>query len=307
MKYNKKPLTFEEQADILISRGLIADRDFLISCLKAVNYYRITGYLYTFRKNNSDLLHDGTHFSTIWNRYTFDRRLRFLVMDAIERIEVSVRTRAVYYFAHTYGKFNYTNNLYFPHLSPTEHYQWLNKLEMETKRSREIFITHFNNKYGNDHAHLPIWVLAEIMSFGSLLKMYNGLHAKMKRKLAGVYKIPDKVLTSWLLAIYSIRNICAHHGRLWNKELCNKPLLPSNKNKYPEWQLPINLYNHTNRVFIILTILNYLLKIIAPQSRWSDRFLCLLNEYKDIPIKYMGFPDNWKTCPIWKPSDMENK
>ena len=98
MEYKKSPLTFEQQADLLISRGLQADRAQLISSLKSVNYYRLTGYLYPFRMAD-DTFKPGTTLEMVWRRYSFDRRLRVLVMDAIERVEVAVRTQLVYHFS----------------------------------------------------------------------------------------------------------------------------------------------------------------------------------------------------------------
>src|SRR6266508_2779501 len=99
MEYPKQALTFEQQADLLISRGLIADRNLLINRLRSVNYYRFSGYLYPFR-NSDDTFHSGTTFEKVWRHYTFDRRLRVIVMDAIERVEVAVRTQTVYHFVH---------------------------------------------------------------------------------------------------------------------------------------------------------------------------------------------------------------
>lgn len=95
MEYKKVPLTFEEQADLLISRGLQAERDFLIFRLKSVNYYRIAGYLYPFRMSDGKFK-PGTTFEMVWRRYTFDRRLRFLLLDAIERVKKGAGWKGVF-------------------------------------------------------------------------------------------------------------------------------------------------------------------------------------------------------------------
>ncbi len=109
MEYKKDPFTYEKQADLLISRGLRADRNHLINSLRNVNYYRLSGYLYPYRDNNgdSDVFIKGASFEDVWRHYTFDRRLRFLLMDAIERVEISLRSRLVYYFIHDSGPFGY--------------------------------------------------------------------------------------------------------------------------------------------------------------------------------------------------------
>jgi abortive infection bacteriophage resistance protein len=296
MKYTKQPLTFEEQADLLISRGLQADRELLISRLKSVYYYRIISYLHPF-KMKDEKFKPGTTFEIVWRRYTFDRRLRVLLMDAIERIEIALRTQVGYHFSHARGPFGYIDSINLPKLSQKEHEELMNRLREEAYRSKEILVELFRSKHGDVHSHLPLWIALEVMSFGILLTFFRGVEPGIKQKIAAEYGIPDKVLWSWLRSLNGIRNICAHHSRLWNRELGYKPLLP-NKRKYPEWYAPFEVKN--NRIFVILTILEYLLDKIAPQSKWSSRLRELLNEYGEIPLKSMGFPEGWMLNPIWK-------
>lgn len=295
MKYEKPPLTFSQQADQLITRGLSADRSILIERLKAVSYYRLSGYWYPFR-NPDNYFKPGTTLEKIWKRYTFDRRLRLLVMDAIERVEVSVRTSLVYHLSHTYGPFAYTNHSYLPNITSNDHNDFLQKITNETKHSQEVFVSHFKDKYGDCHSHLPLWMVSEVMTFGMLLTLFRGAATSIKQTIAGEYKIPDRVLESWLRALNGVRNICAHHGRLWNRELGYKPMILK-KNKHPEWHEPVAVKN--NRVFAILTILKYFINLIAPQSKWPERFSHLLAEYPEIPLLPMGFPTNWRECSIW--------
>ena len=295
MNYNKPPLTFHQQADQLLARGVAADKDLLIERLKAVSYYRLSGYWYSFR-NQGASFKLGTTLEKIWKRYTFDRRLRLLVMDAIERVEVSVRTSLVYHLSHAHGPFSYTNYLYVPNIASAVHKKFLEKIVIETEHTKEIFVGHFKDKYGDSHPHLPLWMAAEVMTFGMLLTLFRGIAKPIKQTIAREYKIPDIVLESWLTALNGVRNICAHHGRLWNRELGYKPLLPRQR-KYPGWHVPVEVRN--NRTFVILTILKYLMNLIAPQSSWTNRFEKLLAEYPGIPLRPMGFPENWMECPIW--------
>lgn len=296
MKYDKPPLSFEEQADLLIKRGLVVDRAFLIDRLKDVNYYRLSGYLYPYRQSG-DNFKSGITFEKVWRHYTFDRRLRLIVMDAIERFEVSIKTQLIYALAHSTGAFGYATASNFPGLSAEDHGRLIKTITDEAERSKEKFIDHFRDKYGGEHEHLPLWMAGEIMSFGCALTIYRGVSDKIKRNIASHYGIPDVVLTSWLHTINVIRNICAHHSRLWNREFGVKPFIPR-KNKYPEWHEPVAIGQ--NRIFGILTILHYLLKEIAPQSKWKARLCGLLDEYPKISRWSMGFPDNWKDSPLWK-------
>jgi abortive infection bacteriophage resistance protein len=162
--------------------------------------------------------------------------------------------------------------------------------------SKEVFVAHFRNQYGGDHTYMPVWVATEIMTFGNVLTMYQGAPNPIKMKIAAPLGIHDAVLSSWLLALNTIRNICAHHSRLWNRKLGNMPMIPKQKND-PNWHVPIVVGN--DRVFGVLTILKYCLDRIAPQSSWSERLFELLDSYPEIPLSSMGFPQNWKSCPIW--------
>ena len=296
MYYEKPPLTFEEQAQKLIGRGLIADADEIVKRLRVVNYYRLSAYLYPFR-NPDDTYKSGTTLHLVWRHYTFDRQLRVLVMDAIERVEVAVRTQLVYHFSHRHGAFGYDNGAYFPKLDANRFYAWLQDMDNESSRSREPFIKHFKDKYGDLHSRLPLWMIAEILSFGKMLTFFNGVDDGMRRTIAREYGIEDRILKSWLGALNVVRNICAHHGRLWNRELGYKILIPR-KQKYPQWHTQVEIRN--NRMFAIITILHFLLNRIAPTSKWPTRLRALLQAYPDVPIRWMGFPSDWEKSPLWK-------
>jgi abortive infection bacteriophage resistance protein len=301
--YNKPPLTYEEQSDLLLSRGLIADEKELICILKNVNYYRLSAYLYPFRTlgNQEESFKPGTTLDKVWNIYNFDRQLRILVMDAIERVEVGLRTQMTYQFSHLFGPFGYIESKNLPKLDQDKFEKWLFEVREETKRSKETFVDHFRDTYGDNHKDLPIWMMSEIISFGKLLTFFNGVPDSIKKDIARYYGIEDLILKSWIGTLNVIRNICAHHGRLWNRELGFKPFVPRPK-KYPEWHTPFSIAN--NRIFSVLTILRYLLYVIVPQSHWYERLIKLLKDYPDIPLEPMGFHDNWQDHQIWKSGDL---
>jgi abortive infection bacteriophage resistance protein len=296
MKFEKSPLTLDQQADLLISRGLVANRQTLIDLLSVINYYRLSTYLYPFR-TTEDKFKENTTLECVLQRYDFDRQLRLLAMDAIERIEVSIRTKLVYLFCHKYGPFAYENSNNFPELSKEKHEKWLDELSEEIDRSSEPFIIHFKNKYGDSHSLPPLWIAVEVMSFGKTLTFFRGVNYKIKQQISSYYNISDKIFDFWLGALNSVRNICAHHGRLFDRVLGYKPKIP-HKQKYPDWHTPIEITRE--RIFSILTIINYLLKIDAPTCLWSNSFKSLITNNKDIAIQELGFPDNWEESPLWK-------
>lgn len=298
MNYTKPPLTFERQAQRLLDRGMIApDRARLISHLSKVSYYRLSGYWHPF-KQADDSFRPGTTFETIWERYVFDRQLRLLVMDAVERIEVAIlRTQMVEYFTLRYGPFGYLDKANFnPKFSTDNHRRLLDDIKASTNQSKETFVDHFFKKYNSEN-DLPLWMAVEVMSFGNLFTFFRNLHHSDKQTLTQRIGVVPKVLDSWLHTFNYVRNLCAHHSRLWNRELAISPLIPDRHHQL-QWHQPVKIDN--KRVFAVLTISRYLLKQIAPQSKWQNRLNVLLNEHPTIPIAMMGFPANWQDCPIWQ-------
>lgn len=297
MRFTKPALTLDEQADLLLSRGMIGDKSLIIQRLSFVNYYRLSGYWYPFRISDNSFK-SGTTFEYVWQRYVFDRHLRLMIMDAIERIEVAVRSKLAYHHAHLYGPFAYANSpSSFPKFSSNEYTKLITHINKETERSREIFVEHFHRKYGDTHSYLPVWMVTEVMTFGTVLSFYRGSSRKIKQGIASIFGLPDRVFESWLLSLTAIRNMCAHHGRLWDQVLGYKPLIP-HRDDYPDWHQPVEVAN--NRIFGILTICKYCMDIIAPQSHWPDRLHDLLGRFPEIPKTSMGIPDDWSNCPIWK-------
>ncbi len=303
MQYNKSALTFSEQADQLLKRGLIADREKLVSVLENISYYRLSAYWYPFRNQPEESFYQGITLDKILNRYFFDRELRILVLDAVEWVEISVRTHLTYHFSHENGPFGYTIKEHLPHLTPNQHEGLLDALQKETKRSREIFVKHFFDRYGKSHSYLPLWMVTEIMTFGTMLTIFRGLDNHLKRKISSEYNIPYRVFESWLTAINGLRNIAAHHARLWNRESGFSPKIPRIE-KHSEWHKPVEISNE--RIFGVLSIIKYLLDKINTGNeakQWMNTLKKLFVLYPDIPSQQMGSPKNWEESPIWKRSN----
>ncbi len=297
MKYTKPALSFEQQADQLLNRGLRADRARLIETLTHVSYYRLSAYWHPFTRPDETFT-PGTTLDRIWRRYTFDRQLRLLVMDAIERVEVAIlRTSMVEHHARKYGPFGYRAAKNFrPEFAVPDYQRMLDEIDHATSRSREPFVDHFRTKYFSESG-LPLWMAAEVASFGTLFTFFRYLHLQEQKYLSSQLGLPSNVLQSWLFCLNYIRNVCAHHSRLWNRELGIRPLVPDRRNA-PEWHVPVTPDNR--RMFVVLTLLRWLLRRIAPQSRWADRLRELLKAYAEIPLNLAGFPSAWDTSPIWK-------
>lgn len=300
MKYIKPALNFSDQADQLLKRGLIApDRQAVIKKLQAVSYYRLSAYWYPFRQQD-DTFKPGTTLEMVWRRYTFDRQLRLLVLDAIERVEIAVRTQIVNKHALNHGPFAYLDRAKLPGLKVDEHRNLLQRIREEANRSREEFVRHFFARYTSE-TDLPLWMACELMTFGSLFTLFRGIETPMKQAVAAEYGVSDTVLHSWLATLNQVRNLCAHHARLWNRAFGIKPTIPR-RNKHPHWHTPVSITD--SRLFGVLTVLHYMLRQVAPRSQWSCRWGNLLSQYPEIPIDAMGFPGNWKDSPLWHASPL---
>ena len=114
--YSQPSLSVEEQLELLLSKGLtITDKDFAISWLSNVSYFRLKTYSYFFKdyqKDNGNFIPE-TSFEDIVNLYSFDRRLKLIIFDAIEAIEIAVRTRISNTMSYKYGAHWYLNSLHF--------------------------------------------------------------------------------------------------------------------------------------------------------------------------------------------------
>jgi abortive infection bacteriophage resistance protein len=302
VQYTKPALSFEAQADLMLGRGMIGDREVIIRRLQAVSYYRLSGYSHPFRAVCSgtpgELRHEfkpGTTFEDVWRRYVFDRRLRLIVMDALERIEVAVRALVATHHAARHGLFGYALDPGgLPAMDDQHRARFIARYADEQIRSKDIFVGHFRRKYGDAHEYLPVWMATEIMSFGTLLTLLNGCHADVQRAVSAPFGVHHTVFASWMLMFNTVRNICAHHARLWNRDFGTKPKIPD---KIPEWRTPIVITG--DRAFAALTICKWCLDRVAPQSRWPQRVRSLLHDNPGVPLRSMGFPDRWESCPIW--------
>ena len=146
-------------------------------------------------------------------------------------------------------------------------------------------------------AHFPFWMVAEVSTFGQLSVIFRHLPTNIQVPMAKQINLHSEVLISWLHALSTIRNICAHHSRLWNRILPVKPATPSKKH-HPEFFTPTKIKNDS--YFIAFAILKYLLVAISPDNSFTDDFVSLLGNYPGIPLGKMGFPADWQDYQIFQ-------
>lgn len=316
MRYTKPPLSIHEQIAKLRERGLQINDERLAECYLAnISYYRLRAYTYPFQENDKPgedhrFKRNDIRFSDIIDLYCFDRRLRSLMFNAIEKIEVAARTKIVQTYAETTNNSHWFNDrsLYKDiekidrNGNPTTAYDILMKdIEGEIKRSNEDFIKHYNNKY-EDPSMPPAWMTLEVLSLGTLSKLYQLLEKSPRKKyIAEQFGLKDdRVLANWLHAISVWRNLCAHHSRVWNRRSIINIQMPTQTNfSFLDRQTLSSL--HTNKVFAVLCCIKYISNIISPGSNLKQNILSIIEEGGNLlNLQEMGFPKNWEFLDVWK-------
>lgn len=294
--------SFDEQLELLKRRGLIVnDENNAKKYLKNIGYYRLSGYFYSFRqkhpsqpKNRLDNFIAGSKFDDVKKLYIFDKKLRHLALDALERIEVALRTNICYTLGE-YGSVAYKNSQYFD--DKFNHAEWLgNHQKLLDREKHSSFIKHHREYYDD----IPIWVVSEIWDFGTMSKLYKGMHKDDKDRIAKLYHLKSGThLQTHLHAFNLIRNICAHYGRLWNRNMVFSANL---KGLEPEFR-QLNSKN----MFVYFCLMKRMLDVICPNSTWGERFLAVLNEFPKvqnnaISLGQMGVSVDPHTWQLWQKS-----
>jgi abortive infection bacteriophage resistance protein len=294
----KLPLTVADQIALLQSRNMsFRNVSNAARFLSNVSYYRIKGYWWEMQDNTvNHHFQNGSFFEDAIDLYNFDRHFRLIVFNAIERIEIALRTKLIYHLSLNHGAEWYLNPALFD--KQKEFARFVSKIYQDMSGSSEEFIVkHFQN---HPTEHPEGWKSLEVLTLGTLSKLYQNLGHQMPEKnlIAKEFGLNNqKYLTSWLLTITLVRNIIAHHSRLWNRGIINKYDWP------PSTPHPLLNYIPDNqqrsKIFPLLSAMLYMNNQISPGHHIKQELLKLFAEFAGIPLSKMGFPANWQQQPIW--------
>ncbi|MDO4929706.1 MAG: Abi family protein [Bacteroidales bacterium] len=290
--YERPQISVTQQIELLKSEGLsFADEKRALHLLQNISLFRLKSYLKPLRRKGEKTFKTGATFEDAYTLYKFDSALRKMICSELEKIEISIRTQLSLAMSERSGIYWFADSANFRDAG--KHASLLNKLGDELRRSDDDAIEHFSRTYNN--AFPPSWMTFEVSSFGTLSMMYKWLKAgRARRQIANFYGISDTVMESWLHSIVYVRNICAHHSRLWNKRLSINPLVPRHLQR-----AFVAVPADTKRVYYILSIILYLLQTINPTNSFAARFRILLLQYPQIDIAAMGFPKDWQEQGLW--------
>jgi len=321
--FTKPSFSIDDQLELLKSRGMVVtDDEKAKDCLRKIGYYRLRDYMIPFRGTyvgidfesgrnfigNVRNFSVGTNLSLIHDLYIFDKKLRLLILDCIERIEIYLRVKISQIISERdiFGHRNRSQlNAKFapdPRIcrSKTDHEEWISRLNVDFERSKKDYIVDYKKKYSSP---LPIWMSIEIWTFGTMSIFLSGMKEKDLNEICSELSIPKReLLTSWVKTLNYVRNVCAHHSRLWNISIDVQSKL-FKKGELESFDHFLDNKKSFHRIYYPICVMNYLLSKISPNSIWKDS---LKEHIKTIPkspyinISYMGFPENWDNTDLWK-------
>ena len=306
---NKPAFTIADQITLLKQRGMLfRDESKAPYFLLNISYYRLKGYWWDMQSDFiKHTFKPNSYFEDIIELYNFDRQLRLILFDAIERIEVALRTKMIYYLSVSYGGLWYLNPNLFQNSTitinnntQTVHQYTIDELKKDFKRSQEIFIKDHHTRYPNQHA--DSWKILEVASMGTLSKLYKNLNHQLPEKAIIAKDMGLNLhseLSSWLEAIAYVRNIIAHHSRLWSRSMVKKPTEHLN-NPLGQWFTKPLTPVQSKKPFLIISCMLYLCTRVTPGDQIKVKILSLFKDHPKVPLYKLGFLNEWNKEPIWK-------
>jgi abortive infection bacteriophage resistance protein len=295
---NKDSRTIAEQVALLKSRGMLLNDEQATFYLGHISYFRLKGYWWDMQPDPTNhRFAPNSHFEEVIARYAFDRQLRLILFDAIEFIEIALRTKLIYHLSQAYGGLWYVDGSLT--IDKSKHQACLADLQTEFARSGESFAKTFRQEHPNSNP--DVWLMLEVATFGTLSKIYSNLRPQLREKSLithefGLNSIND--LSSWLAAISYLRNVIAHHSRIFGRDVLKRPAIP--KNPRSQWLHYKITPVQEKKPFVVISTMVYLCNSINPDNEIKNKLLSLFENNPGIPIYKMGFFNNWRQEPLWK-------
>ena len=296
ISYKKPYKSAKDLVQLLQTRGLIIN-DFsrAENYIRHIGYYRLSAYMCPHLEHPKEkhIYKKNKTFQNILDLYKFDKKLRLLIFNEIEKIEIAVRSSIVNNACEIFNDpYWITDEKYF--MSANRFKKTLKIISKELTNSKEDFIIHFRTKYSETYP--PAWILSEILPLGVMTSIYCNIRdLSVKKTIAKEFSLQVKPFESWMSIVTLTRNACCHHSRVWNKQ--NTMLATEPKHITRSW---IKLPTDRLRIYFNLCIIKWFLDCISPNNTLKDKICKLLAEYPCIDISAMGFPADWLIEELWK-------
>lgn len=293
-----KPYSSPEQiVQILKSRGMLMEDEHKVeNYLMNIGYHRLSAYIYPFYKiPKCELaLKEETTFEQVLTLYRFDKKLRILLFNEIEKIEVAIRSVLANIGCQELGdRYWITKPEHFANANKFK--QTLAVIEKELASSKEDYIEDFRRNYVENYP--PAWMITEVLSFGNLNYIYSNIaNNRLMKRIADYFGLKPQVFTSWLTVLANLRNMCCHHARVWNRDFMLNPAEPRKVSN--AWIDTSKI--DKKRIFYRLCIIRYLLASVSPNNSFNEKISDLLESFPSVDIMAMGFYKNWKNEKLWE-------
>lgn len=274
---------------------LIENEQKVENYLMNIGYHRLSAYIYPFYKSpKSDLkLKERTTFKQVLTLYRFDKKLRILLFNEIEKIEVAIRSILANIGCQELNdKYWITKPEYFANADKFN--QTLAVIEKELASSKENYIEDFKRNYVESYP--PAWMITEVLSFGNLNYIYSNIASnRLMKRIAGYFGLQPQVFTSWLTVLANLRNMCCHHARVWNRDFMLNPAEPRKMAKI--WIDTSKI--DKKKIYYRLCIIRYFLASVSPNNNFNKKIVDLLVQFPSIDIAAMGFCRDWQNTHLW--------
>lgn len=294
--YTKQCTLPADLIPLLKDRGLSFENEpQAVKYLTNIGYFRLSAYFRPLLKEpkNSHIYKEDATFEKAMNMYRFDRKLRLLLFNEIEKIEVAIRSTMVNIVCSETGNvFWMTDPRYFHNrLHFDTSFTLINN---ELGRTKEDFILHFKAKYSDPHP--PAWMIAEILPLGVLCNIYRNLASmRIKKQIANYFGLTVPAFDSWVQVLANLRNLCGHHSRVWNRE---SGMTPANLGN-PAFPWIEASKTDFRRIYCRICMVKYFLFTVSPYSSFTQKIKNLITAFPTVDPGAMGFPIDWETEPIW--------
>jgi len=291
LPYTKPALPPAALLTHVVSRGLtVPDPVGALHALENIGYYRLLTYMRPFQQADPATgvrrFVGGSTFADVLRLYDFDRELRLLCLAAVERIELALRAAIISEAAVPAGSHFYLNPAEFDRVDA-----FVDFYQTARREDRHWAVKHYLKHYSTPELP-PIWAIMEALTFGALSRLYSGLALRHRKAVALRFGYDESVLASWFRSINLVRNLSAHHGRLWNAPMhIDQPVAAK---KLRSEMIP------TDRLYARLVVLAALLDMIDSTCDWKRRLAELISRYPALPLHLMGIPADWMSRPFWR-------
>lgn len=305
MTYPKSALSLDDQVGHLKIKGLtIPDENRAKRYLSNISLFRLKAYVPPFYETGTKAFSLGSSFDDILALYIFDRKVRVLALDALERIEIAVRSTISNLLSEKKGphwfldKNNFSRDFNAAQKGcKSGHDKLIEQMGFCTGKrggGKHPACDHYFRTYPEPQypALPPSWIIAEVMTMGTWSKIYENLRkTKYKKMIAKSFGFTHGDLERWLHALTLIRNICAHHQRLWNRSLPHKA---SNVELYTHSKIPLGkAYQNFAMIYAFLCSFTH-------DSKWNEHFFNLVDSCPVDMYHLSGFPPGWYEEPFWR-------